>query len=77
MISFRTVDGNNFNCVDDAIAHETQRFESSQARMRRGVGSEMINQSLRENLKQLKHFKQHGVWIPASQLGCRETAECR
>lgn len=57
MISFRAVDGETFNDVDDAIEYETKRFKSSLERRRRGKGSSVVFNALRDNLKTLKRYK--------------------
>lgn len=60
MISFRAVDGETFNRIDDAIAYETQRYASSMDKHRRGKGSPEIREALRKNLLALKRYKRQG-----------------
>lgn len=68
MISFRTVDGTTYNKLDDAIEHEKQCLKLSRDRRRRGTGSEMIYNALRDNLAELRHYKKNGVCIPPDSL---------
>jgi len=57
MISFRAVDGTTFVDPEAAIHYETRRLASSDARVRRGVGSSDINRRIRENLQELKRWR--------------------
>lgn len=60
MISFRAVDGETFNDVDDAIAYEEKRFSSSRDKRRRGKGSPEVFEAIKENLSRLKRYKRNG-----------------
>lgn len=60
MISFRAVDGETFNDIDDAIEYETKRFKSSLDKRRRGKGSPEVFEAIKDNLSRLKRYKRNG-----------------